>query len=129
MSIFSEKLRKLRKERDYTQKVLSKEIGISLRQYAKYESGNLLPPIEKIKQLSDILDFNFLLLIADSDEAKELKKEVESDGNLLYTIASFKAIENISAKYFSKILPSVSENDFLKEIQNERERQIIALSK
>ena len=53
---FAERLRELRKERHVTQKDMGEILGIQLRSYQCYESGDRRPDYEKLVALADYFD-------------------------------------------------------------------------
>ena len=56
MSIFSERLKELRKKRGYTQSELAKYMNMRQGSYTKWETGMTEPRIESLIKLADILD-------------------------------------------------------------------------
>lgn len=63
MSVFSENLRYLRKQKKISQVTLAKELEISPSAITMYEQGKREPSFELLKKMSDFfqVDFNFLL--------------------------------------------------------------------
>jgi len=59
MPTFAEKLNAVRKERHITQEQLAQELNVSRTTISRWESGKVLPDIESIKHLSQILNYNF----------------------------------------------------------------------
>lgn len=55
-NVFPERLKKLRKDKGMTQEEVAKLLNIKRSTYGEYERGKILPPIEKVKHLSEILD-------------------------------------------------------------------------
>lgn len=47
-------LKELRKQNNMTQEQLGEKIGVTNKTISKWENGNYMPPIEKLKALSDI---------------------------------------------------------------------------
>ena len=56
MSIFSERLKELRKKRGYNQSELAKYMNMRQGSYTKWETGMTEPRIESLIKLADILD-------------------------------------------------------------------------
>ena len=52
----NERLRQLRKQKQYTQEDLAKKLGISIRAYSKIESGEAQLTLERLNEILDILD-------------------------------------------------------------------------
>ena len=53
--LFNEKLKKLRKENNLTQEELAEKINVSRQAITKWESGEGIPDIENLKQISILL--------------------------------------------------------------------------
>lgn len=77
METFAEKLHEVRKERDFTQERLSKEMNVSRQTISHWENGRAVPDIDTIKHLSQVLDFNFLAIEGMTDEAQNAPSEVK----------------------------------------------------
>jgi len=60
---FGARLKALRKQKDWTQKELANQLDIRFSQLNKYECGMHVPPIERLIQLSDILDVTLDYLV------------------------------------------------------------------
>ena len=54
--MFSERLKKTRKAKGFTAKEMADSIYMSLRNYRKYESGDVRPTIERFVLIADLLD-------------------------------------------------------------------------
>ena len=59
MQTFAEQLNAMRKERHITQEQLAQELNVSRTTISRWESGKVLPDIETIKHLSQVLNYNF----------------------------------------------------------------------
>ena len=53
---FSEKLITLRKGRDLTQEQLAEQLNVSRQSISKWESGQVIPEVEKIVELSKVFN-------------------------------------------------------------------------
>lgn len=56
MSIFSDRLAELRKEKKLTQKELAEQIGIKQNSYSDWETGKNEPNLENVVKLAHILN-------------------------------------------------------------------------
>jgi transcriptional regulator with XRE-family HTH domain len=67
---FSEKLLTLRKSKDLTQAQLAEKLNISRQSISKWESGQSIPELDKILELSNIFDVttDYLLKPSEIDE-------------------------------------------------------------
>ena len=53
MSIFTERLKKLRKDKGATQKDIANMLGLAERTYREYEAGGIDPPTSKAMKLAE----------------------------------------------------------------------------
>lgn len=60
MEFFSEQLTAVRKEKQLTQEQLAQKMNVSCTSISCWESGEKLPDLNTIKQLSEVLQFDFL---------------------------------------------------------------------
>jgi transcriptional regulator with XRE-family HTH domain len=67
---FGTRLKRLRKQKKWTQKELAAKLDIGFSQFNKYECGLHIPPIEKLIQLSELFDtsLDYLLTGSRSEE-------------------------------------------------------------
>lgn len=68
MSIFSERLKHLRKSRGLTQKAIAEKLSIGERAYQHYEGDSRYPDFEGLLLLADILDTSLDYLVGRSDD-------------------------------------------------------------
>lgn len=78
MPTFAEKLHEVRKERDFTQDRLSKEMNVSRQTISHWENGRAVPDIDTIKHLSQVLDYNFLAVEGLTEEPQSTPVKVET---------------------------------------------------
>lgn len=78
MPTFAEKLHEVRKERDFTQDRLSKEMNVSRQTISHWENGRAVPDIDTIKRLSQVLDYNFLTIEGMTDKTQSTPAETEA---------------------------------------------------
>ena len=70
-----ERLNALRKERGVTAAYMSQALFVSLRTYRKYESGDILPPLDTLVRIADILDVSIDVLMGREDFLARHEKE------------------------------------------------------
>jgi transcriptional regulator with XRE-family HTH domain len=71
---FPERLRQLRRERDWSQGQLAKRAGIDLQRISKYERGISSPPLETLARIARTLDVSLdYLLTGKSSQTDKLK--------------------------------------------------------
>lgn len=73
MSNFSERLKFLRKERDYTQDQLANFLGISRSSLAMYEQGRRNPDFETLEAMADIFNVDIDYLLGKKDTSTILE--------------------------------------------------------
>lgn len=66
-SLLSKNLKKHRKLSNLSQKDIANKIDISLRNYQYYESGNRIPPIDKLIIMADLFDVSIDYLVGRTD--------------------------------------------------------------
>ena len=67
MSIFSERLRQLRNERNVSQVALAKEVGVSSRVYQDYESGKREAQMTTLIRMADFFGVSLDYLTGRTD--------------------------------------------------------------
>lgn len=67
MSNLSERLIQLKNERNFLQKDIAKNVGISLRSYQYYERGERSPDAETLSKLADYFNVSTDYLLGRSD--------------------------------------------------------------
>lgn len=67
MKIFSERLKQLRKERGLTQKGMAELLGLKLRAYQYYESGEHEPSLDNLVIVADTLQTSIDYLTGRTD--------------------------------------------------------------
>lgn len=84
------KLKKIREERHYTQEYIAKKLGISIRAYSKIERGETQLTINRLKEISAILNVSPFELLTD-EMTQPSKKQQQGGYNVeeLMTIDSF----------------------------------------
>jgi transcriptional regulator with XRE-family HTH domain len=86
---FGTRLKRLRKQKKWTQKELAAKLEIGFSQFNKYECGLHIPPIEKLIQLSELFDTSLdYLLTGNSSEEKPLHN--------IRLLERFKELENFA---------------------------------
>ncbi|MBQ3490120.1 MAG: helix-turn-helix transcriptional regulator [Clostridia bacterium] len=76
---FAENLRKLRRERGFTQEVLSEKLGVSFQTVSRWENGVVYPDIELLPVIADFFEIRVdeLLGCTKEDKEKNLQKRWE----------------------------------------------------
>lgn len=71
MSVFSERLVRLRKDKGFSQNALAKEIGVSPRTYQDYEYGEREPQVAIFSRIADFYGVTLDYLAGRTDEPNQ----------------------------------------------------------
>ena len=71
MTTFTERLQFLKTQKHLLQKEVANAIGISVRTYQRYETGERLPDIQVLVKLADYFNVSTDYLLGRSDELKK----------------------------------------------------------
>lgn len=101
---FSEKLITLRKGRDLTQEQLAEQLNVSRQSVSKWESGQVIPEVDKIVELSKVfhVTLDYLLKPSEIDELSVKTDILEQQQKQLLNR------EQARAKIFQNILYSAA---------------------
>ena len=66
-------LKKIRINKGLTQQGIAKLVGVDIRSYRRYESGEIQPSLENLIKLSEVLEESPLALYENSDSFKIIK--------------------------------------------------------
>ena len=111
---FSEKLKMLRKEKGFTQENLADRLNVSRQAITKWESGDGIPDIENLKQISKLFDTTI----------DELVKE-EKDINIDKSYKEVYELEIDHTKHFDINIDKINE---LSIVPNEEEKVVLEVS-
>lgn len=78
MSTFGEELNAVRKARHITQEQLAKQINVSRSTISHWENGNVMPDIETIKLLAQVMEHNFFVVDGLTDAAPTEEESAEA---------------------------------------------------
>ena len=67
-------LQELRKEKGLTQEQLAEKMGVARRTVSRWETGNNMPDLDLLIELSDLYDVGLRELL---DEGRKIKEEVD----------------------------------------------------
>ena len=89
MTVFAERLKKLRKEKKISQQELAQMVGVDIRQISRYEGGKIVPYAETIVKLANVFNVTTdYLLIKNAPrkpfrfDEEELLEHIEEIRNL-----------------------------------------------
>lgn len=75
----ADKLFELRKEKGWSQEKLAEQINVSRQSISKWESGQALPELEKIVELSKIFQVTTDYLLLEESDKPEIKPVLSED--------------------------------------------------
>ena len=113
--LFNEKLKKIRKESSLTQEQLAEKLNVSRQAITKWESGDGVPDIENLKQISKL--FNITI-----DELVKEEKNVQIEGEKGNSY--IKELEIDNTKHFDINIWKIEEVNF---IRNDEEKVKVEL--
>ena len=88
---FGQRIKQLRKQRNWTQKELATKIDVRFPQLNKYESGLHTPPMEKLVKMAEVFDTTIdFLLTGDRSEQRPMHN--------LRLLERFQALQDFSAE-------------------------------
>ena len=76
MNIFGERLRAVRKDRNFTTEQVAQALGITRRAYVNYEAGTRQPTIEQMVLLADLLNVSLDYLVGRTDDPTPPRRSV-----------------------------------------------------
>lgn len=74
----AEKLKSSREKENLTQLKVAEFLGVNVRTIARYEAGQLLPPLDKIKQLAELYNVPVAYLVSESSEMDSVKQWIST---------------------------------------------------
>lgn len=107
---FNENLKYLRKRDNLTQEELAEKLNVSRQSITKWESGNSLPDIEKIKEIAYIFSISVDSLIGDIDckKTNRLKKKINDLGWFISAFIVLAIACNVSVgNFLINVIPNL----------------------
>ena len=95
-SVFSEKLRSLRKDKSLSQEEVAEKLNVSRQTISKYELGDATPDLNKISEIAELFNVSFDYLLGDG-VVKEEKQVIQSSNN---TITIMSSITKMMANHY-----------------------------
>ena len=112
MKINTEEIRRIRREKDFSQEYMAEMLGLSQSQYSRIENNECSIDLEKTKKISELLDINPLDIIDFSD--RQAFFHCNQSGNI-ETINNTSEFDNERNSYLSQIKELKEDKEFLKQ--------------
>jgi transcriptional regulator with XRE-family HTH domain len=77
MKQLGDRLKWLRKERNWTQEQLAQKLNVSRSQISKWENGDQLPDIKSIEEISNLFNVSIDFLLGRNHVTKEILHEIQ----------------------------------------------------
>lgn len=102
---FSQKLKRLRQEKNWSQEKLAEEIGVKRLAVSKYESGQSKPSAETLQKISEVFGVSIDYLLAE-DSKKLTEKEIK-DKTLLEYVSEIEKMDEEEKNFVKFFLDAV----------------------
>ncbi len=112
---FGERLRKIRREKGFTQEHLAKLSNTSQRMIAHYESHIKRPPLDKIKDFADALNVTVEYLLGTTELNKEQKKKEQVSYSIMKRVKVIEKLPVRDQKAIFRLINSLAEKNRIKE--------------
>ena len=117
MSIFSERLKELRSQKNLSQQELSKIIGISKSSINMYERGEREPGLETVGAFADFFDVQTDYLLGKHDNKRSLKEGRKYNKIILQTVDEYRQLHGYDKQQIESLLDW---KDMYSDLENDR---------
>lgn len=121
VKMIGDKIKRLRKDFEVTQKHLAREIGVSQQSISHFESGHREPPVDTLKKIASFFNVSIDYLVYETYSKK--RKIIEKH----YKKIAAGVINNNSLDYISKRLKPLIKSEYLKGLYDILSEQKIGL--
>lgn len=104
MSVFSERLKELRSQKNLSQQELSKIIGISKSSINMYERGEREPGLETVGAFADFFDVQTDYLLGKHDNKRSLKEGRKYNKIILQAVDEFRHLHGYDKEQMESLL-------------------------
>lgn len=112
MQEINKTIKKIRKQKKFTQAYIAYELGVTTRAYSKIENGETNLTIEKLYKITDIMDVNLLHLF-DGDVVGKTNSTNE-------TVINNNSTNSLIKHYLETIILLKEQNELLKKLLNKK---------
>jgi transcriptional regulator with XRE-family HTH domain len=114
-TVFTEKLKKLRKEKNLTQSKLDEKLGFSNRYTSKIESG-VKPSMKTLKKLAEFFEVPIEYLISETEEANNLAAVPIRNKELLEAFMDADKMDSEDQKVILSVIHAISMKNKMKAL-------------
>ena len=118
MGDITEKIKKLRFDKKWSQEELAQKIGVGRQYVSNYETGKMLPSADTLQRLADVFGVSIDYLL--SDENKPLINLGLKDKNLIQLFAEVEKLNEDDQLVIRKLLESMIMKNKLIELANQK---------
>ena len=115
---FGDKIKTLRKEKNWKQEELANEIGTDSRQVSLYENGKCLPSVETIVKIAQVFNVSIDFLLIDNSLRRPL---ILSNENIYESINKVDLLSLDEKESIFKIIDGLAYKNKLKKVLAEVE--------
>ena len=112
MKINTEEIRRIRREKNFSQEYMAEMLGLSQSQYSRIENNECSIDLEKTKKISELLDISPLDILDFAD--RQAFFHCNQSGNI-ETINNTSEFDNERNSYLSQIKELKEDKEFLKQ--------------
>ena len=116
--IFSERLKEIRENNDYSRKDLAAAVNVTTAAISNYENGNREPDIKTLIQISDYLNVSVDYLIGQTDvnvRPKDMKKPYYRDVSTGYLLSKLVNLNTPSRRLLVELLDCIETKQLISE--------------
>ena len=116
----SQRIRKLRREREWTQKELGKRMGMDHRNLTKYETGATKPSVRVLKRFAEAFGITVDELVYDATEVKP--EYLLQDNELLRQFREVEKLEEEDKTVVKRVIQAILMKKQLQELLDQQKK-------
>jgi transcriptional regulator with XRE-family HTH domain len=115
-----QRIRKLRKEKDWTQKELGNRMGMDHRNVTKYETGAAKPSVKVLKRFAEAFEITVDELLYDASQVKP--EYLIQDNELLRQFREVEKLDEDDKTVVKRIIQAILMKKQLQELLNQQKK-------
>ena len=100
-------LQELRKEKGLTQEQLGEKLGVARRTVSRWETGNNMPDLDLLIELSDLYDVGLREMLDGERKSEDMDKEMEEYNRIMEEEAAEDAAQEAAYNEYLNIINEV----------------------